>query len=164
MLKINLKQHQLCSGVVFSQKAGNNEESTTPTILVAITNIYMCSPLCSVVTFLILQQKLQPLNLLKDSLQVCRHHRVSYFICSTISCCQEQILPYLYVLYIQSCVRVMFITTDVIEILMVDGTLKLENFIPIQIGKLFFIHAVSFGYLEDIGAYCTFFLSVVIIF
>ena len=57
----------------------------------------------------------------------------------------------------------MFTATDVIEILMVDGTLKLENFIPIQIGKLFFIHAVSFGYLEDIGAYCTLFLSLIII-
>ena len=71
----------------------------------------------------------------------------------------EIALPY--VLYIQLGVRVIFITTDVIEILMVDGALKLENFQPIQIGKLFFIHAVSFGYFEDIGAYCTYFLSVV---
>ena len=38
---------------------------------------------------------------------------------------------------------------------MVGGTLKLENFQPIQIGKLFFIHAVSFGYFEVIGDYCT---------
>ena len=68
-------------------------------------------------------------------LQVCRHHCVSYFICSTIICCQEQILPY--VLYIQYSVRVMFITTDVIEILMRGGTLKVKNFQPIQIGKLF---------------------------
>ena len=60
--------------------------------------------------------------------------------------------------------RVIFITTDVIEILMVGGTLKLENFQPIQIGKLFFIHAVSFGYFEDIGDHCTYFLSVVIMF
>ena len=60
-----------------------------------------------------------------------------------------------YVLYIQPSVRVIFITTDVIEILMMDGTLKLENFQPIQIGELCFIHAVSFEYFEDIGAYCT---------
>ena len=59
--------------------------------------------------------------------------------------------------------RVIFITTDVIEILMMGGTLKLENFHPKQIGKLFLYMQLVLGILGsgDIGAYFTHFLSVV---
>ena len=55
-----------------------------------------------------------------------------------------------YILYIQSSVRVIFITTDVIEILMVGGTLKLENFHPKQIGKLFLYIQLVLGILRTL--------------
>ena len=57
-------------------------------------------------------------------------------------------LPYL--LYIQPSVRVIFITTDVIEMLMVGGTRNQENFHPTQIGKLFLYMQTVLGILRTL--------------